>query len=59
MIPKVIHYCWFGRNEKTDLINRCTMISAIVIYTITYCTLSWKFTMNEYEKSLVYDVLKK
>ena len=23
MIPKVIHYCWFGRNEKSDLINRC------------------------------------
>ena len=23
MIPKVIHYCWFGRNEKSDLIKRC------------------------------------
>lgn len=22
-IPKVIHYCWFGRNEKSDLIFRC------------------------------------
>ena len=23
MIPKVIHYCWFGRGEKPKLANRC------------------------------------
>lgn len=23
MIPKVIHYCWFGRNPKPELINKC------------------------------------
>ncbi|MBE6068681.1 MAG: glycosyl transferase [Clostridium lundense] len=23
MIPKIIHYCWFGKNEKTELINKC------------------------------------
>lgn len=23
MIPKTIHYCWFGGNEKSALINRC------------------------------------
>ncbi|MDF2557766.1 MAG: mannosyltransferase [Bacillales bacterium] len=23
MIPKIIHYCWFGRNEKSDLIKKC------------------------------------
>ena len=23
MIPKVIHYCWFGRNPKPDLAIRC------------------------------------
>lgn len=22
-IPKVIHYCWFGRGEKSDLIQKC------------------------------------
>ena len=22
-IPKVIHYCWFGRGEKSELMNRC------------------------------------
>jgi mannosyltransferase OCH1-like enzyme len=24
MIPKLIHYCWFGPNEKSDLSIRCT-----------------------------------
>ena len=23
MIPKVIHYCWFGRNKKTELVEKC------------------------------------
>ena len=23
MIPKVIHYCWFGGNEKPDIIKKC------------------------------------
>lgn len=23
MIPKIIHYCWFGGNEKSPLIKRC------------------------------------
>ena len=23
MIPKVIHYCWFGRNPKPELVNKC------------------------------------
>ncbi len=23
MIPKVIHYCWFGRNPKSKLMQRC------------------------------------
>lgn len=22
-IPKVIHYCWFGRGEKPDVIKNC------------------------------------
>lgn len=23
MIPKIIHYCWFGRNPKSELIEKC------------------------------------
>ena len=22
-IPKVIHYCWFGGNPKTEIIEKC------------------------------------
>ena len=22
-IPKLIHYCWFGKNEKPEIVNRC------------------------------------
>ncbi|MBQ8165848.1 MAG: glycosyl transferase, partial [Lachnospiraceae bacterium] len=35
MIPKVIHYCWFGGNEKTELIRECIK--------------SWKKYMPDYE----------
>lgn len=34
-IPKVIHYCWFGKNAKSDLILKCIQ--------------SWKDTMPDYE----------
>lgn len=23
MIPKIIHYCWFGNGEKSNLIKKC------------------------------------
>ncbi len=23
MIPKIIHYCWFGRGQKSDFVNSC------------------------------------
>lgn len=23
MIPKVIHYCWFGKNKKSEIIKKC------------------------------------
>ena len=35
MIPKIIHYCWFGGNPKTELINKCIQ--------------SWKQYMPDYE----------
>ncbi len=34
-IPKVIHYCWFGRGEKSELIQKCIE--------------SWKKYCPEYE----------
>lgn len=35
MIPKTIHYCWFGRGEKSKLIKRCIA--------------SWKRVCPDYE----------
>lgn len=35
MIPKIIHYCWFGGNEKSDFILRCME--------------SWKINLPDYE----------
>lgn len=35
MIPKKIHYCWFGKNEKNEEINKCIN--------------SWKNIFPEYE----------
>ena len=35
LIPKVIHYCWFGRGKQNDLIKRCIE--------------SWKKVLPEYE----------
>ena len=23
MIPRIIHYCWFGKGQKPDLVERC------------------------------------
>lgn len=23
MIPKIIHYCWFGHNPKPEIVNKC------------------------------------
>ena len=35
MIPKKIHYCWFGRGEKPALVKKCMA--------------SWKKYLPEYE----------
>ena len=35
MIPKVIHYCWFGHNEKSEIILKCID--------------SWKKMLPDYE----------
>lgn len=35
MIPKIIHYCWFGRNEKPEKIKKCIE--------------SWKIHLSDYQ----------
>lgn len=34
-IPKIIHYCWFGKKEKPELVKRCME--------------SWKIHLSDYE----------
>lgn len=34
-IPKIIHYCWFGKNEKPDIVKKCIK--------------SWRDILKEYE----------
>ena len=39
MIPKIIHYCWFGNGEKTSLVNKC--ISSWEQYCPDYEIIEW------------------
>lgn len=39
MIPKVIHYCWFGRNKKSELIEKC--IASWYEYCPDYKIIEW------------------
>ena len=48
MIAKVIHYCWFGKNEKSELINRC--INSWRKYCPDYQIIEWNednFNIND------------
>lgn len=53
MIPKKIHYCWFGRGEKTKLVRKC--ISSWKKYCPDYEIIEWNednfdVNMNAYTK---------
>lgn len=38
-IPKIIHFCWFGKNEKTELIKKC--IASWKKYLLDYEIVEW------------------
>lgn len=58
MIPKTIHYCWFGRNKKSDLIEKC--IQSWELHLPDYDIIEWNeenfdieaniFMSNAYKK---------
>lgn len=58
MIPKKIHYCWFGRGEKPELIKKC--IESWRHYLVDYQIIEWNednfdvnsntFTKQAYEQ---------
>jgi mannosyltransferase OCH1-like enzyme len=39
MIPKIIHFCWFGKSPKSELINRC--IQSWKTYCKDYTIMEW------------------
>jgi len=60
MIPKTIHYCWFGRNPKPELVQRC--ISSWRKYCPDYEIIEWNeenfdISQNQYAKE-AYDAKK-
>ena len=42
MIPKIIHFCWFGGNEKSALIKAC--IESWVRYLPEWQIIEWNET---------------
>lgn len=53
MIPKIIHYCWFGKNEKSRNVKKC--ISSWKKYCPDYEIIEWNeenfdILYNEYTK---------
>lgn len=49
MIPKVIHYCWFGENPKNELIENC--IKSWKKYAPNFEIIEWNesnFNVNKY-----------
>lgn len=45
--------------QHVDFYNLGTMLLGIVIYAIVYCALSWLLVMNEYEKDLIREPVKR
>lgn len=57
-IPKIIHYCWFGKGEKTKLIKKC--MDTWKKYLPEYKIIEWNeenfdITCNEYVKEAYYN----
>lgn len=53
MIPKIIHYCWFGRNPKPELMQRC--IASWKKYCPDYALIEWNednfdLSQNDYAR---------
>ncbi|OPH56686.1 glycosyl transferase [Paenibacillus ferrarius] len=52
-IPKIIHYCWFGKQDKPDIVNRC--IASWHSYLSDYRFMEWNesnfdLSSNQYVK---------
>ena len=50
MIPKIIHYCWFGRGKKSELIEKC--IESWKRFCPDYEIIEWNEDMLDMEANL-------
>lgn len=52
MIPKIIHYCWFGRNEKPEDVKKC--IESWSKYLPDYEIIEWNEDNFDLNKTIMY-----
>ena len=58
MIPKIIHYCWFGPNPKSDIAKKC--LESWKAYCPDYEFKEWtEATISTFENKFVKDALRK
>lgn len=49
MIPKIIHYCWFGHTKKSKLIEKC--INSWLVYFLVWKIIEWNEDNYDVNKS--------
>ncbi len=49
MIPKIIHYCWFGKNPKSEFVKKC--IKSWQLYLPDYKIIEWNETNCDIENA--------
>ena len=52
MIPKIIHYCWFGRGKKPELAEKC--IASWKKYLPNYQIIEWNEDNTDIEHEITY-----
>lgn len=53
IIPICLCAVTFGISKFIDFYNLFVLLIGIILYTFVYCTLNWKFIMDDYEKDLI------
>jgi len=58
MIPKIIHYCWFGPNPKSDIAKQC--LKSWKKYCPDFEFMEWtEMTISNFKNKFVKDALRK
>lgn len=59
VVPVIMCAVTLLLSRVIDFYRIPVLLAGIVIYTVVYCALNWRFTMNGYEKDLVLGRIKK